>query len=40
MSQTRYTRGKATETLAADYYDDGNNLESSSEYDLSSIGED
>ena len=36
----RYTAEEAAELLTADNDPDGNDLESSSEYDLSSIGED
>ena len=40
MSKIRYTAGEAAELLTADNNPDGNDLESSSEGDLSSIGED
>ena len=40
MSRKRYTAEEAAELLTADNDPDGNNLDSSSEDDLSSIGED
>ena len=40
MSKKRYTAEEAAELLTADNDPDGNDLESSSEDDLSSIGED
>ena len=40
MSKKRYTAEETAELLTADNDPDGNDLESSSEDDLSSIGED